>query len=225
MDAVEAKPPVIVVLISGTGSNLQALIDEVRNENIPATIAAVISNKPGVEGLDRARKAEITAEVVDHTRFDQREEFDLNLIRAIDKYQPDLIVLAGFMRILTADFVKRYEGRLLNIHPSLLPKYPGLNTHQRALDAGDQHHGVTTHFVTADLDSGPNIIQAQVPVLPQDTPETLAARVREQEHVIYPITVKWFVQGRVKMLDHAAFLDGEPLPQSGLRLDSPNTLH
>lgn len=225
MDAVEAKPPVIVVLISGTGSNLQALIDEVRNENIPATIAAVISNKPGVEGLDRARKAEITAEVVDHTRFDQREEFDLNLIRAIDKYQPDLVVLAGFMRILTADFVKRYEGRLLNIHPSLLPKYPGLNTHQRALDAGDQHHGVTTHFVTADLDSGPNIIQAQVPVLPQDTPETLAARVREQEHIIYPITVKWFVQGRVKMLDQAAFLDGEPLPQSGLRLDSPNTLH
>lgn len=225
MDAVEAKPPVIVVLISGDGSNLQAIIDQVKNQDIEASIAAVISNKPGVKGLERARLADIATEVVDHTAFEQREQFDLNLIRAIDQYQPDLVVLAGFMRILTADFVKRYEGRLLNIHPSLLPKYPGLNTHQRALDAGDEVHGVTTHFVTADLDSGPNIIQAHVPVLPQDTSETLAARVREQEHVIYPITVKWFVQGRIKMDGQHATLDGEPLSDTGLKLDSPNTLH
>ena len=214
-----------MVLISGNGSNLQALIDQVSSHEIPAQIAAVISNKPGVYGLERATKAGIETKVVDHTRFAQRELFDANLIRAIEEYQPDLIVLAGFMRILTTDFVNRYEGRLLNIHPSLLPKYPGLNTHQRALDANDEYHGVTTHFVTADLDSGPNIIQAKVPVLPQDTAQTLAARVQEQEHIIYPITVKWFVQGRVRMQDGQALLDGEPLPASGLPLDSPNTLH
>ena len=225
MEAEIAKPPAIVVLISGNGSNLQALIDQVSSQEIPAQIAAVISNKPAVKGLERAHKAGIETKVIDHTQFEQRELFDAKLIRAIDEYQPDLIVLAGFMRILTSDFVHRYEGRLLNIHPSLLPKYPGLNTHQRALDANDEYHGVTTHFVTADLDSGPNIVQARVPVLPQDTPQTLAARVQDQEHVIYPITVKWFVQGRIKMEDGQALLDGEALPASGLQLDSPNTLH
>ncbi len=220
-----AKAPIIVVLISGSGSNLQAIIDQVASEEIPAVIGAVISNRPEAKGLERAKKAGIPTATVDHKNFEQRELFDANLIRTIDEYQPDLIVLAGFMRILTPDFVRRYEGKLLNIHPSLLPKYPGLHTHQRAIDAGDLEHGVTTHFVTTDLDSGPNIIQATVPVLPQDTAESLATRVQHQEHVIYPITVKWFVQGRITMSGDTAQLDGVDLPQSGLPLESPNTLH
>lgn len=224
-EAEPAKKPVIVVLISGSGSNLQAIIDQVASGDIEAEIGAVISNRPDVKGLSRAQEAGIAARVVDHTKFEQRELFDANLIRTIDEYQPDCVVLAGFMRILTADFVRRYEGKLLNIHPSLLPKYPGLNTHKRAIEAGDASHGVTTHFVTAELDSGPNIIQAHVPVLAQDTPETLAQRVQAQEHVIYPITVKWFVQGRLTMAGDHALLDGEPLPDTGLRLESPNTLH
>lgn len=220
-----AKLPVIVVLISGSGSNLQAIIDNVQSGEITAEISAVISNRPGVKGLERAEQAGITTRVIDHKDYPQRELFDVQMIRAIDEYQPDLVVLAGFMRILTPDFVRRYEGKLLNIHPSLLPKYPGLNTHQRAIDAGDNEHGVTTHFVTAELDSGPNIIQAQVPVLAQDSSETLAARVQTQEHIIYPITVKWFVQGRLNMQGDKALLDGKELPEFGLRLDSPNTLH
>lgn len=225
MEPEVAKPPVIVVLISGSGSNLQAIIDHVESGEIPARIGAVISNRPNATGLERAKKAGIPAISLDHTKYEQRELFDAKLIRTIDEYQPDLIVLAGFMRILTPDFVRRYEGKLLNIHPSLLPKYPGLNTHQRAIEANDSNHGVTTHFVTADLDSGPNIIQATVPILPQDTADSLAARVQQQEHVIYPITVKWFVQGRIVMSGDAALLDGVQLPQSGLPLESPNTLH
>jgi len=224
-EAEPATPPVIVVLISGSGSNLQAIIDQVESGEINGKIGAVISNRPNVKGLERAAKAGIETQVIDHKEFPQRELFDAKMIRAIDEYQPDLVVLAGFMRILTADFVRRYEGKLLNIHPSLLPKHPGLNTHQRAIDEGDTTHGVTTHFVTAELDSGPNIIQAEVPVLPQDSAETLASRVQEQEHVIYPITVKWFVEGRLTMLGDEALLDGHPLPESGLKLDSPKTLH
>lgn len=220
-----AKPPVIVVLVSGNGSNLQALIDSVANGELNASIALVLSNKPNVHGLTRAEDAGIETAVVDHTSHQSRELFDAAMIRIIDNYQPDLVVLAGFMRILSTDFVRRYQGRLLNIHPSLLPKYPGLHTHQRAIEAGDTMHGVTTHFVTPALDSGPNIIQAEVPILAHDTPEQLAARVQEREHIIYPITVKWFVDGRLTMKGNRAFLDAEPIPETGLILDCPRTLH
>ncbi len=220
-----AKVPVIVVLISGSGSNLQAIIDQVESKEIHARIGAVISNKEDAYGLERARKADIETQVVDHRSYESREHFDAAMIRKIEQYRPDLVVLAGFMRILTPDFVRRYEGRMLNIHPSLLPKYPGLNTHLRALEAGDKEHGVTVHFVTPELDSGPNVIQAKVPVTDQDTPETLALRVQQQEHVIYPIAVKWFVQGRLTMNQQQAFLDGDSMPAGGLVLDSPNTLH
>jgi len=216
----EVIKPVIVVLISGGGSNLQALIDAIEKQEIEGNIAAVISNNNDVMGLKRAQKAGIKTHVVDHKEYDKREIFDAELIHQINQYQPDLIVLAGFMRILTPDFVRRYEGKMLNIHPSLLPKYPGLHTHQRALEAGDTEHGVTVHFVTSELDSGPNIIQAKVPTLQQDTPDTLAIRVQEQEHIIYPIAVKWFVEGRLQMIDQQAMLDEEQLPESGLVLSS-----
>jgi len=221
----DGKEPVIVVLISGNGSNLQALIDAVAKEEIPGRIQAVISNKANAFGLQRAQMANIETHVVDHRHYDTREAFDAELIRQIDQYQPDIVVLAGFMRILTADFVQHYEGRMLNIHPSLLPKYQGLNTHQRVLDAGDAEHGVTVHFVTTELDSGPNIIQARVPVLKQDSAETLAQRIQQQEHIIYPIAVKWFIDGRLTMTEHGASLDNNLLPKSGLTLDSPQTLH
>ena len=221
----EGRDPVIVVLISGSGSNLQALIDAVAKEEITGSIKAVISNKADVLGLERAQKAGIDTHVVDHKKYDNRDVFDGDLIRQIEQYQPDLIVLAGFMRILTESFVRRYEGRMLNIHPSLLPKYPGLNTHQRALDAGDSEHGVTVHFVTAELDSGPNIIQAKVPTLKQDTAETLAKRIQQQEHIIYPIAVKWFVDGRLTMDTSHALLDQKALPETGLILESPQTIH
>jgi len=221
----EGRDPVIVVLISGSGSNLQALIDAVEKEEIIGSIKAVISNKANVLGIDRAKKAGIDTHIIDHKKYDSRDVFDGELIRQIEQYQPDLIVLAGFMRILTESFVRRYEGKMLNIHPSLLPKYPGLNTHQRALDAGDKEHGVTVHFVTAELDSGPNIIQATVPTLAQDTAETLAKRIQQQEHIIYPIAVKWFVEGRLTMNDSQALLDQETLPKTGLVLENPQTIH
>jgi phosphoribosylglycinamide formyltransferase-1 len=231
----DGRDPVIVVLISGSGSNLQALIDAIGNDEIPAKIKAVISNKADVFGLKRAEKAGIDTHVVDHKLFEQREVFDGELIQKIDSYKPDLIVLAGFMRILTSDFVRRYEGKMMNIHPSLLPKYPGLHTHKRALEAGDKEHGVTVHYVTPELDSGPNIIQAIVPTLPQDTIETLAKRVQKQEHLIYPIAVKWFIDGRLKMVKDTstkgptascfASLDDQTLPSTGLTLPPETTLH
>lgn len=224
----EAEPPRtprIVVLISGSGSNLQALIDAIARDEINAEIAAVICNKSDAYGLSRAESAGIETIVLDHRNFAAREQFDAAMIRKIEALDVDLIVLAGFMRILTPDFVRRYQGRLLNIHPSLLPKYPGLNTHQRALDAGEQTHGVTVHFVTTELDRGPNIIQASVHVLPNDTAETLAQRVLEQEHIIYPIAVKWFVDGRLTMTDEGARLDNKLLPVCGLMLESQMTLH
>lgn len=221
----EGRDPVIVVLISGSGSNLQALIDAVEKEEIIGSIKAVISNKAKVLGIERAKKAGIDTHIVDHKKYANRDVFDGELIRQIEQYKPDLIILAGFMRILTESFVRRYEGKMLNIHPSLLPKYPGLNTHQRALDAGDKEHGVTVHFVTAELDSGPNIIQATVPLLKQDTAETLAKRIQQQEHIIYPIAVKWFVEGRLTMAASHALLDDKTLPKTGLILESPQTIH
>lgn len=224
-EAESPRTPRIVVLISGSGSNLQALIDAIARGDVNAEIAAVISNTTQAYGLTRAKDAGIETIVLDHRNFAARELFDAAMIRKIETLDTDLIVLAGFMRILTPDFVRRYEGRLLNIHPSLLPKYPGLHTHQRALDAGDHTHGVTVHFVTTELDRGPNIIQASVPVLPHDTAETLAQRVLQQEHIIYPIAIKWFVEGRLTMINEGAKLDNTLLPASGLQLENPVTLH
>ena len=199
----------IVVLISGSGSNLQALIDACSNGKINGHIAAVISNRPDVKGLERAANAGIEAITLDHKAFDGREAFDAALAECIDQFQPDLVVLAGFMRILTPSFTQHYLGKMLNIHPSLLPKYPGLHTHQRALEAGDKEHGVTVHFVTAELDGGPAVVQAKVPVIDGDDANSLAARVLEQEHIIYPQAVSWFVDDRLQLEGNRALLDGE----------------
>ncbi|WP_075185825.1 phosphoribosylglycinamide formyltransferase [Teredinibacter haidensis] len=204
-------PARVVVLISGSGSNLQAIIDQQEAGTINIEICAVISNKDGVKGLARAHNHGISTRILNHKQFDSRESFDKALRETIDEYTPDLVVLAGFMRILTPEFTKHYLGRMFNIHPSLLPKYQGLHTHQRAIDAGDKEHGVTVHFVTAELDGGPNIIQARVPVMEGDTAEELAARVLVQEHKIYPQAVGWFADGRVKMVDGKALVDGNPV--------------
>ena len=224
MQASEAEKPRIVILISGTGSNMAAIADAVQAENsdngIDAEIVGVISNRPTAEGLNKAQAMDLHTDLIDHTLYASRDEFDHALIRMIEDLKPDLVVLAGFMRILTADFTRYYEGRLLNIHPSLLPKYQGLNTHQRALDAGDDIHGVTVHFVTEELDDGPNAIQAIVPILDIDNTQQLQQRVHSQEHVIYPIAVKWFCEGRLTMKGSEALLDGKSLPASGVQLDS-----
>ncbi|MEO0442631.1 MAG: phosphoribosylglycinamide formyltransferase [Pseudomonadota bacterium] len=207
----------VVVLISGNGTNLQALIDRQTADELPITIVAVVSNRPGVLGLERAAKAGIPTISLDHTAFADRERFDKVLASKIDQYQPDLLVLAGFMRILTPGFVRQYQGKMLNIHPSLLPKYQGLNTHQRAIDAGDKIHGVTVHFVTNELDGGPPIIQAQVPVAGDDTADTLAKRVQAQEHIIYPMAVKWFAEGELSMAENKAYLAEQQLPAKGFQ--------
>ncbi|TDT43072.1 phosphoribosylglycinamide formyltransferase-1 [Halospina denitrificans] len=203
--------PGIVVLVSGGGTNLQALIDAASKGQLGGSILAVISNKPGVGGLDRAARAGIETAVVNHRNYPERAAFDAALRETIDAYAPDLVVLAGFMRILTDSFVRHYRGRMLNIHPSLLPAYPGLHTHTRVLEAGDEEHGATVHFVTEELDGGPPVLQGRVPVLPTDTAETLAERVLGQEHRIYPQAVSWFCQGRLRLTASGAELDGTPL--------------
>ncbi len=205
----------VVVLLSGSGSNLQALIDSARAGDSPVRIRAVISNRADAYGLERARNAGIDTAVLDHKAFDGREAFDRALVEQIDAFSPQLVVLAGFMRILSGDFVRHYAGRLLNIHPSLLPKYKGLHTHQRALEAGDAEHGCSVHFVTEELDGGPLVVQAIIPVAPDDTPETLAQRVHSQEHLIYPLAVRWFAEGRLRLGEQGAVLDGQPLAASG----------
>ncbi len=219
MKTEQAEPSRIVVLISGSGSNMQAVAESCQKQEIDGDIVAVISNRPGVAGLERAQELNLPHQVVDHTEYPTREEFDVNLMRAIDEHSPDLVVLAGFMRILTPDLVRRYKGKLLNIHPSLLPKYKGLHTHKRALEAGDKQHGVTVHFVSEDLDGGPNIIQALVPILDDDNEHTLQQRVQTQEHIIYPIAVKWFVEGRISMLKGDAYFDNQALPENGVQLN------
>jgi len=206
-------PLPIVVLVSGGGSNLQAIIDAIDRGELPARIQAVISNRPEVFALERAARAGIPTEVLDHTAYGTREDYDQALMAAIDRHHPALVVLAGFMRILTPEFVHHYHGRLLNIHPSLLPRHRGLDTHRRALEAGDSEHGATVHFVTAELDGGPRIIQARVPVHPDDTPESLAARVLEKEHRIYPLAIRWFAEGRLRQEHDQALLDGRPLDE------------
>ena len=187
----------IVILISGRGSNMEAIVHTCAQEKWGARIAAVVSNKASAGGLAFAASHGIATEVVDHKQFDSREAFDTELARVIDQHQPDLVVLAGFMRILTEGFVRHYEGRLLNIHPSLLPAFPGLHTHERAIEAGCKLAGATVHLVTPELDHGPIVIQAAVPVLADDTGDTLSARVLRQEHQIYPRAVRWFVEGQL----------------------------
>lgn len=220
MQVSEAEKPRIVILISGTGSNMAAIAEAVKKEEIDAEIVGIISNRPTAEGLEKAQAMDLHTDIIDHTLYASREEFDHALIRMIEELNPDLVVLAGFMRILTADFTRYYEGRLLNIHPSLLPKYQGLNTHQRALDAGDDIHGVTVHFVTEELDGGPNAIQAIVPILDIDNAKQLQERVHVQEHIIYPIAVKWFCEGRLSMKGNQALLDGQVLPTTGVQLQA-----
>ncbi len=208
----------LVVLISGSGSNLQAIIDACASKDINAEIAAVISNKADALGLERAQKANIPTHIVNHKEFDDREAFDKALVQVIDPYNADAIILAGFMRILTQGFTEKYLGKMLNIHPSLLPKYPGLNTHQRAIDAKDAEAGVTVHFVTAELDGGPPILQAKVNINPEDDVQSLAKRVLIQEHVIYPQAVNWLINGRLELRDNKAYLDGEEIPECGISL-------
>jgi phosphoribosylglycinamide formyltransferase 1 len=183
----------IVILISGRGSNMEVIVRRSVEEGWPARVVAVISNRPQAAGLDFARQQGLAAVAVDHQAYAQRSDFDAALAAAIDAHRPDLVVLAGFMRVLGAAFVQRYEGRLLNIHPSLLPAFPGLHTHQRALDAGCKLAGATVHFVTAELDHGPIVCQGAVPVLPDDDAQRLAARVLAIEHRLYPMAVRWFI--------------------------------
>ena len=201
------------VLVSGGGTNLQAFIDEIRERRLDLELRVVISNNPDAGALDRARQAGIADECICNTDYAGRAEFDEALAATIDRYEPDLLILAGFMRILTKAFVLRYEGRILNIHPSLLPRFPGLNTHQRAIDDGERVHGSTVHFVTEDLDAGPAIMQGRVPVRPDDTALTLARRVQAMEHKIYPATAALLASGRITYRDGAAWLDGKPLQE------------
>ena len=209
-DANPARLP-IVVLISGNGSNLQALIDAAARGELPVDIRAVISNRPAAYGLERARRAGIPAVVVNHGDYPDRAAFDAALQQAIDAYQPGLVVLAGFMRILTPEFVAHYHGRMLNVHPSLLPAFRGLDTHRRALEAGVKEHGVSIHFVTAELDGGPVVAQEKIPVLPGDDAESLAQRVQAAEHILYPRVIRWFAEGRLTLQDNRAMLDGAPV--------------
>jgi phosphoribosylglycinamide formyltransferase-1 len=194
-----------VILISGRGSNMEAMLAA----DLPGQCAAVISNRPEASGLAYAAGRGVATAVVDHKSYPDRAAFDAALAAEIDRHDPGLVVLAGFMRVLGDDFVRRYQGRMINIHPSLLPAFPGLKTHEAALAAGVRLHGATVHFVTPTLDCGPIIVQAAVPVLAGDTPATLAARVLEQEHLIYPRAVRWFLEGRVHLVDGRVRLDGE----------------
>ncbi len=189
----------IVILISGRGSNMEAIARQCAHERWPARIVAVIANRPQAAGLRFASEHGIATAVVDHRTFDTREAFDAALAEAIDVHQPDLVLLAGFMRILGSGFVRRYAGRMLNIHPSLLPAFPGLHTHRRVLETGCKVSGATVHFVTPDLDHGPIVMQSVVPVLPDDTEDKLAARVLATEHRIYPQAVSWFVRGQLRL--------------------------
>ncbi|GCB03873.1 phosphoribosylglycinamide formyltransferase [Ralstonia sp. SET104] len=189
----------IVILISGRGSNMEAIVRACQTEGWPGRIAAVISNRPDAAGLKFAASHGIATAVVDHKAFPDRDSFDAALAQVVDGFSPDLVVLAGFMRILTPGFVKRYAGRMLNIHPSLLPCFPGLHTHEAALAMGVKVHGATVHFVTADLDHGPIVLQAIIDVRQDDTPDSLAGRLLSQEHMIYPRAVRWFVEGRLSI--------------------------
>lgn len=200
-------PKKIAVLISGSGSNLQAIIDHQKNHCDLYEIALVISNKPNAYGLERATMAGINTLIVDHTDYRSREAFDEVLQQAIDDVHSELVVLAGFMRILSSGFTQHFLGKMINIHPSLLPKYTGLHTHKRAIEAGDKEHGLSIHFVTAELDGGPVILQATVKIEPTDTQQTLAEKVHQQEHIAYPLVVEWFVEGKLELKNNQAWLN------------------
>ncbi|MDH5611466.1 MAG: phosphoribosylglycinamide formyltransferase [Gammaproteobacteria bacterium] len=202
--------PSIVILISGSGSNLQAIIDAVADKRIHANISAVISNRPDALGLAKTKTAGIRTIVIDHTKFTERTKFDEALTNQVAELNPDLIVLAGFMRILPKAFIEQYEGRILNIHPSLLPEFKGLHTHRRALEAGHDQHGASVHFVSNELDSGPVVIQAKLPVLDDDE-TSLAARVLKQEHIIYPLAIEWFTSGRLSLINNRVHFDNKPV--------------
>lgn len=213
----------VVILISGRGSNMRAILDAAGGGELPIDIRAVISNRPRAAGLELAAEAGIHTEVVDHRAYASREDFDTALAECIDRHAPSLVILAGFMRVLTPAFVEHYLGRMLNIHPALLPKFPGLNTHQRALEAGEAEHGASVHFVTPEVDGGPVVVQARVPVLGSDDAASLAARVLEREHEIFPLAVRWFAEGRLRWEhDHASF-DGRPLPPGGVKYEQTQT--
>lgn len=209
-----SAPCNVVVLISGSGSNLQALIDSLGEDN-PVRICAVVSNRAEAFGLQRAQTVGIATHVVQHKDFADREAFDAALMHVIDGHKPQLVVLAGFMRILTPGFVRHYQGRLLNIHPSLLPKYKGLDTHRRALEAGDREHGCSVHFVTEELDGGPVAVQATLTIEDGESIGQLTDRVHAAEHIIYPLAVRWFAEGRLRLTEQGAMLDGAPLPTTG----------
>jgi len=201
----------IVVLISGSGSNLQAIIEAINAGKLHAKISAVVSNRPNVKGLERAKSAGIVTHTLDHTEFESRAAFDQQLMRTIDQYQPQLIILAGFMRILTDDFVAHYNGRMLNIHPSLLPDFKGLNTHQRALDANVSQHGVSVHYVSNELDGGPVVLQALMDVQTGDTADSLQQRIHSLEHVIYPMVIEWIAQQQLEVIDQQVYLNKQKL--------------
>lgn len=201
----------IVVLVSGNGTNLQAIIDACNSSIQDGKVTAVFSNKATAFALERAKKAGAAAIFVDPKAFETRDAFDYSLMEQIDQHDPNLIILAGYMRILSSEFVRHYLGRMINIHPSLLPKYPGLNTYQRAILADDEEHGTSVHFVTEQLDGGPVILQARVPIYDDDTIDALTTRVQVEEHRIYPLVAQWFVEGRIEMRAGKAYLDGEAL--------------
>ena len=209
----------VVILISGRGSNMEVFLEASSQGLLNGTIVRVISNRPDAQGIVTANKRGIATAVIDHKKFETREAFDAALAEEVASAEPDVIVLAGFMRILTPVFIDRFLGKLVNIHPSLLPKYTGLNTHQRAIDAGDSEAGATVHYVTNELDGGPAILQARVSVEATDTAESLASKVLTVEHRIFPEAVNWHLQGRVMHAEHGAYLDGKLLPSSGATWD------
>ena len=201
----------IAILISGRGTNMRVIAERAAAGSLPVDVRVVVSDKSSAEGLQTAAAMKITTRVLEARQFADRPSYDRALIGLLAQYQPKLIVLAGFMRILTPQFIEAFAGRILNVHPSLLPKYPGLHTHRRALEAGEAVHGVSVHFVTEQLDGGPVVLQAEVPVLPGDTEKTLSARVQQGEHRIYPQAIDWFARGRLLLKEDRAWLDGQPL--------------
>ncbi len=203
----------VVVLISGRGSNLQALVERTAGSEPPVSVVAVVSDRAVAAGLTWAESRGLATAVLEPAAFADRESYDRELARVVERHRPDLVALAGFMRILTADFVDRFEGRMLNIHPSLLPRHRGLHTHRHVLEAGETEHGASVHFVTRELDGGPVVLQARVAVLPADDVQSLAARVLSQEHRIYPLCVQWFASGRLRYAEGTAWLDGRKLQQ------------
>lgn len=207
----------LAVLISGNGSNLQAIIDAIAEQRLDARIAVVLSNNTTAAGLSRAIKAGIPTITLDHRRWPDRESFDQEMIRELDRFSPDTLVLAGFMRILSGHFVGHYQGRLLNIHPSLLPRHRGLHTHRQALAAGDAEHGCSVHFVTEELDGGPIIAQSSISVSENDTEQTLSERVQAREHTLYPRVLQWRAEGRLSLEPQGVILDGQLLPTEGIR--------